>query len=71
MNNREQSLYRARVCAVVSLVLFVAVVAAGSLRSAAESPDRTEAVYMASYRIESFDMKCHFSKPLENRSFRY
>ena len=54
MNNREQSLYRARVCAVVSLVLFVAVVAAGSLRSAAEAPDRTEAVYMASYRIESF-----------------
>ncbi len=54
MSNQETSLYRARVCAVVSVVLFVAVVAAGGLRSAAEAPERAEEVYMASYRIESF-----------------
>ena len=54
MDNRETSLYRARVCAVVSLVLFVAVVAAGTLRSAAESPVRAESVYMPAYRIDSY-----------------
>lgn len=50
----EKSLYRARVCAVVSLVLFVAVVTVGARRSASEPPVRAEMVYTAEYEIASF-----------------
>jgi len=52
--NNDSSLRRARLCAVVSAVLFFAVLIAGALRSSAGDSTRPAVIYPPEYEIASF-----------------